>query len=178
MGSNQGLSEYDTQIAQPTLADEDKERAETEAVLAKLKAALAQEKQKEVAQDLQIVIRRIELQFREDDFQRAHEVPFLNASGAVFSGLRILLDEQTANDRRAAAVARIRKYAGLKPGYTPLTEILKQRVKEQMAKPDVVYPSTHRDRNRTRPQLQLTLMAWPRLWRSTNSRAGRSRTKN
>ncbi len=141
LGSNQGLSEYDTQIAQPTLADEEKERAETEAVLAKLKAALPQEKQKEVVQDLQIVIRRIELQFREDDFQRAHEVPFLNASGAVFSGLRILLDEQTATDRRAAVVTRIRKYAGLEPGYTPLTEILKQRVKEQMAKPGVVYPA-------------------------------------
>ena len=141
LGSNQGLSEYDTQIAQPTLADEDKERAETQDILSKLKAALAQEKQKEVAQDLQIVIRRIELQFREDDFQRAHDVPFLNASGTVFGGLRILLDEQTANERRAAVVARIRKYAGLEPGYTPLTEILKQRVKEQMAKPGVVYPA-------------------------------------
>ncbi|HSS99135.1 MAG TPA: hypothetical protein VLK33_19005, partial [Terriglobales bacterium] len=106
LGSNQGLSEYDTQIAQPTLADEDRERAETQAVLIKLKAALAQEKQKEVAQDLQIVIRKIELQFREDDFDRGHEVPFLNASGAVFGGLRILLDEQTANERRAAVVAR------------------------------------------------------------------------
>jgi len=141
LGSNQGLSEYDTQIAQPTLADEDKERDETQVVLVKLKAALAQEKQKEVQQDLQIVIRRIELQFREDDFQRAREVPFLNASGAVFGGLRILLDEQTANERRAAVVARIRKYAGLESGYTPLTEIFKQRVKEQMAKPGVVYPA-------------------------------------
>jgi uncharacterized protein (DUF885 family) len=141
LGSNQGLSEYDTQISQPTLADEDQERAETEAVLAKFKAALAEEKQQQVAQDLQILIHRIELQFREDDFGRAHEVPFLNASGAVFGGLRILLDEQTPNERRAAAVVRIRKYAGLEPGYQPLTEILEQRVKEQMAKPGVVYPS-------------------------------------
>ncbi len=141
LGSNQGLSEFDTQISQPTLADEDQERAETDAVLVKLKSALSQEKQKEVAQDLQILIRRIELQFREDDFERAHEVPFLNASGAVFGGLRILLDEQTPNERRAAAVVRIRKYAGLEPGFTPLTEILKQRVKEQMAKPGVVYPA-------------------------------------
>ena len=141
LGSNQGLSEYDTQISQPTLADEDKERAETEAVLAKLKEAAAQEKQKEVAQDLQIVIRKIELQFREDDFQRAHEVPFLNASGEVFGGLRILLDEQTPNERRAAAVVRIRKYACLEPGYKPLAEILKERVQEQMAKPGVVYPA-------------------------------------
>ena len=141
IGSNQGLSEYDTQIAQPTLADEDKEREETEAVLTKLKAALAQEKHKEVQQDLQIVIRKIELQFRQNDFQRAHEVPFLNASAAVFGGLRILLDEQTPNERRAAAVVRIRKYAGLEPGYKPIAEILKQRVEEQMSKPGVVYPA-------------------------------------
>ena len=141
VGSNQGLSKYDALISQPTLADEDQERKETEEVLGKLKAALAQEKQKEVAQDLQIVIRAIDLQFREQDFERAHQVPFLNASGAVFRGLRILLDEQTPNERRAAAVARIRKYAGLEPGYLPLTEILKQRVKEQMAKPGVIYPA-------------------------------------
>ncbi len=59
----------------------------------------------------------------------------------VFSGLRVLLDEQTPAERRPAAVVRIRKYAGLEPGYKPLTEILKQRVMEQMAKPGVVYPA-------------------------------------
>jgi uncharacterized protein (DUF885 family) len=140
-GSRQGLSQYDAQISQPTLADEDRERQEDEAVLAQLKAAVPQQSQKKVAQDLQIVIRKVELGFREDDFQRAHDVPFLNASAIVFDGLRILLDEQTPDERRPAAVARLRKYTGLEPGYKPLTEILEQRVKEQMAKPGVIYPS-------------------------------------
>jgi Bacterial protein of unknown function (DUF885) len=140
-GSNEGLSKYDTEISQPTLADEDQERKETEQLLVKFRAALGEQKQREVAQDLQIVIANAELQFREEDFARAHKVPFLNASGAVFRGLRILLDEQTPNERRAAAVVRIRKYAGLEPGYKPLTEIFKQRVHEQMAKPGVVYPA-------------------------------------
>jgi hypothetical protein len=141
MGSNQGLSEFDTGISQPTLADEDLERKETAAVLATFKSAVGEQKQKEVAQDLEIVIRAIELQFRELDFARAHKVEFLNASQQVFRGLRILLDEQTPTERRAAAVVRIRKYAGLEPGYKPLAEILKQRVMEQMAKPGVVYPA-------------------------------------
>ena len=35
-GSQQGLAQYDTKVSQPTLADEDQERKETEAVLAKL----------------------------------------------------------------------------------------------------------------------------------------------
>jgi uncharacterized protein (DUF885 family) len=140
-GSNQGLTKFDTEISRPTLADEDQERQETQALIAKFKSAEGEQKYKEVAQDLQIIVSKVELSFREQDFGRAHEVPFLNASAAVFGGLRILLDEQTADDRRAAVVERIRKYAGLEPGYTPLTEILKQRVQEQMAKPGVIYPS-------------------------------------
>lgn len=139
--SRQGLSQFDTKVSQPTLADEDQERQEKAAVLEKLRAAVGEQKQKEVAQDLEIIIRKTELEFREQDFERAHEVPFLNASEFVFEGLRTLLDEQTPAERRPAAVVRIREYAGLEPGYKPLTEILKQRDEEQMAKPGVFYPS-------------------------------------
>jgi uncharacterized protein (DUF885 family) len=141
LGSNQGLREYDTKVSQPTLADEDAERAETEAVLANLRTAAGEPQLEQVKQDLQITIRRVDLDFREQDFGRAHEVPFLNASNAVFRGLRILLDEQTPADRRPAAVVRVREYAGLEPGYKPLTEILKQRVSEQAAKSGIIYPA-------------------------------------
>jgi uncharacterized protein (DUF885 family) len=140
-GSDQGLSQYDALASQPTLADEDQERREISAVLAELKSAVGQQKQKAVAQDLQIIIRRVELRFRQQDFERTHEVPFLNASGIVFRGLHTLLDEQTPNERRPAAVIRIREYAGLEPGYKSLTDILRQRVSEQMSKPGVIYPA-------------------------------------
>jgi Bacterial protein of unknown function (DUF885) len=140
-GSDQGLSEYDALASQPTLSDEDQERRETEAVLAELKHAIPQQKDKAVAQDLEIAIRKVELGFRQQDFRRAHVVPFLNASGIVFGGLHSLLDEQTSAERRPAAVIRIREYAGLESGYKPLSEILKQRVMEQMAKPGAVYPA-------------------------------------
>src|SRR4029077_1693241 len=66
--TREGLSQYDPLISQPTRADEDLERQETAEVLAKLKAATAQQQQKEVAQDLQIMIRAVELQFRVEDF--------------------------------------------------------------------------------------------------------------
>jgi uncharacterized protein (DUF885 family) len=140
-GTQQGLSQYDTKVSQPTLANEDLERKEAEAVLAKLKSAAAEKQQQDVAEDLQIMIRRVNLNFKRQDFQRANEVPFYNASQAVFSGLQVLLDEQTPAERRPAAAVRIREYAGLERGYTALTEILKQRVMEQMAKPGVIYPA-------------------------------------
>jgi uncharacterized protein (DUF885 family) len=140
-GTQQGLSQFDTRVSQPTLANEDQERHETEAVLAKLKSAAAEKQQQDVAEDLQIMVRRVNLNFKRQDFQRANEVPFFNASQMVFGGLQVLLDEQTPSERRAAAVVRIREYAGLEPGYTAITEILKQRVTEQMAKPGVIYPA-------------------------------------
>jgi uncharacterized protein (DUF885 family) len=139
-GSRQGLSEYDDKISQPSWADIDQERQETAAVLEKLKAIAGQEQRKAVAEDLKIVLRRVELAFKQEDFERAHEVPFLNASGEIFAGLQFLLDEQTPAERRSAAIQRVRKYAGLEAGYKPLTEILKQRVREQMAKPGMIYP--------------------------------------
>ncbi len=140
-GSQQGLAQFDIKVSQPTLANEDKERAETEAALAKLKAASGEKQLPEVAEDLQIMIRKVDLNFRREDYLRAHEVPFLNASEMVFSGVHVLLDVQTPAERWPAAVTRIREYAGLEPGYTPITEILKQRTMEQMAKPGVVYPA-------------------------------------
>jgi len=140
-GTQQGLSQYDDKISQPTLADENEERRETEAVLAKLKSASAEKRQQDVAEDLRIMIRRVNLNFKRQDFQRTNEVPFYNASQIVFGGVQVLLDEQTPSERRPAAAVRIREYAGLDPAYTAITEILKQRVTEQMAKPGVIYPA-------------------------------------
>src|SRR5271157_832028 len=50
-GTQQGLSQYDNKVSQPTLADENQERREAEAVLAKLKSAAAEKQQQDVAED-------------------------------------------------------------------------------------------------------------------------------
>jgi Bacterial protein of unknown function (DUF885) len=139
--SSQGLAQYDAQIRSPTLADELAERAERDAVIEKIKAQLPQEKERNVAEDLQILIHAIDLEDRKQDFGIRREVPFINASEIVFQGLRTLLDGQVTAERRPAAVLRLRKYAGVEGGFVPVTELLLQREKEQMAKPEVVYPS-------------------------------------
>src|SRR5579871_4718991 len=140
-GSRQGLVKFDKLISNPTLADDLAKRAELKAVLAKLKAQEAVEKDKNVLEDLEILRKAFDLQFRQEDFSLEHEVPFINASQAVFGGLRGLLDDQVAAERRPDAVVRLRKYAGVEPGYKPFTDLLRQRVEEQIAKPGVIYPS-------------------------------------
>ena len=140
-GSQQGLAKYDTQITNPARADEIVQRKELEDVLATLKKVEAKEKDKDVREDLEILEKTFNLQFRVDDYQLDHKVPFVDASQAVFAGLRVLLDDQVAAERRPAAVARLRKYAGVEPGFEPFPVLVKQRLIEQMAKPGVVYPS-------------------------------------
>ncbi len=140
-GSRQGLVQFDEQISKPTLADEMAERHELERALAAIGEAGAKESDPRVQEDLQILHKAFDLQFRRQDYELAHEVPFLNASEGVFQGLRGLLDDQVAAARRPAALVRLRRYAGEEPGYRPFTEVLKERALEQMAKPGVEFPS-------------------------------------
>jgi hypothetical protein len=140
-GSSQGLVEYDARIATPTLADALAQRAERDAVIDKIKAQLPLEKDRKVAEDMQILVHAIDLDDRDLDLQIRLDVPYINASEQVFRGLKVLLDDQVAAERRPAAVIRLKKYAGVEPGFVPITRLDKERVEQQMAKPGMTYPS-------------------------------------
>jgi uncharacterized protein (DUF885 family) len=140
-GSKEGLAKFDSRISNPTLSDELAQRRELEAVVAKLKTAQTTETDKRVQEDLEILSKALNLQFRQEDFGMQHEVPFMNASETIFQGLRGLLDDQVAAERRPAAIVRLRKYSGTEAGYKPYTELLKQRELEQIAKTAVIFPS-------------------------------------
>ncbi|SEW42795.1 protein of unknown function [Chitinophaga sp. YR573] len=141
-GSSQGLAAYDTLITVPTLANLLAERKDEEALAKKYAALALTEKDIAVKQDLNILITHLKLGFRQQDFSQQRQVPFLNAASFVYGGLESLLDDQTPVERRAAAVARIRKYAGLDGKLKPLTTIYKERVELQVKKgANMVYPS-------------------------------------
>ena len=106
-GSQQGLARFDERISQPTLADELARRHELEATLAKIDAAAPRETDKRVQEDLAILRKAYDLQFRQEDYQLRHAVPFFNASAEVFQGLRGLLDDQVAPERRPAASSKV-----------------------------------------------------------------------
>src|SRR5271166_4992083 len=59
--SQQGLAQYDALIGQPTKQDSDAQIAETRVVLATLHPALLTEKNKDVVEDLKILIHSNEL---------------------------------------------------------------------------------------------------------------------
>ena len=139
--SSEGLAKYDTEIGDVSKAAEDAQRKETEAAVDKLEIALKTEKDQNVAEDLQIIINNQRLSFRSQDFSRKRRVPFINATSLFFYGLQTLLDDQMPQSRRESAVTRLKKYAGQVPGYRPVTLQLIERMKQQIAKPDMIYPS-------------------------------------
>ncbi len=140
-GSQQGIASYDTLVSVPTLANDLAERKEREAALASFKAAKQKETDHALKQDLDILIRKTELDFKNEDFALAKKVSFLNPTANIFRGIQVLLDDQTPAERRPAAVIRLRKYAGLQGGSQPLASIYMTRTKEQMGKPSMIYPS-------------------------------------
>jgi hypothetical protein len=142
--SADGLSQYDERISVATHEDDLAETSETRAVLAKLQEQLPNEQNKYVRQDLEIMIHSTQLQLKQHDFAETHQIPYINASSAVYQGLRVLLDDQVAAERRPAAVVRLRKYAGLEPGYTPFADQLKKLTELQLAKPNMIYPAKAR----------------------------------
>jgi hypothetical protein len=139
--SGQGLAEFDTQISEPTQKDHLDTIAEMTAVLREFQSAVLTESDRFVKQDLEIMIHRVQLDLKQQAYADAHDVSYRNASGFVFGGVRSLLDDQVAAERRKAAVLRLRKYAGLEPGYRPIAEILKERTQEQIAKSGTTYPA-------------------------------------
>jgi uncharacterized protein (DUF885 family) len=139
--SADGLSQYDDLISTPTHEDDEAETAENRAACAKLQEQLPREQNKYVRQDLEIMIHAVQLSLKRHDFAEAHQVPFLNASGFVYQGLRSLLDDQVDAKRRPSAVLRLRKYTGVEPGFTPITTELRQLTERQLGKPNVIFPS-------------------------------------
>lgn len=139
--SADGLSQYDELVTSATQEQDVAETAENRAALAKLQAALPAEQNKYVRQDLEIMIHATQLSLKRHDFSEAHEVPFLNASGIVYQGLRVLLDDQVDARRKPASVVRLRKYTGVEAGFTPLTEQLKKFTQLRLAKPNMIFPS-------------------------------------
>ena len=85
-----------------------------------------------VRQDLEILIEAAEQAIRGNELNRKYNLPYYNIAQTVFQGLRALLDDQVSVERRPAALVRLRKYAGIEEGYTPLAQLAADRIRERL----------------------------------------------
>ena len=119
-----GVEGVDNRISDLSSGHRDRQRAALREALAELKRRAAAERDEQVALDLELLIKAADRQIRGSELSQRLEVPYLNAARLVFGSVRSLLDPQVAASRRPAAVARIRKYAGLEPGTQPLVDLI------------------------------------------------------
>ena len=136
-----GISGLDEQITVRTRDSGPRRRADEREARKKLEAALASEQDPLVRQDLQILIGAADRFLRSSEADERYFLPYQNAAASVFFGVKSLLDDQIAPERRPAAVIRLRKYTGIEPGYKPLTTLAEQRFREEAAKPALLGPS-------------------------------------
>ncbi len=130
-----GIDGYDEAITQFPLDINERIVRDSEAATATLRQRLATEKDANVAQDLEIMIQASEDGIRGLRLSEKYDVPYLNVVAQVFGGLRALLDDRVPAERRQAAVVRLRKYTGLEPGYTPITEQAMAYTRKALAGP-------------------------------------------
>lgn len=128
--SQNGMTAYDglaTDLG-PQL-DERTEAAMT-SVIADLRRRLGSEKDANVRQDLDILIRSIESDLEGTRLRRKYFLSWIDAPKTMFSGIKGLLDDQVAPERRQKAVELLRRYVGDYPGTTALTDLAKARFAE------------------------------------------------
>ena len=107
---------------------------------AEVVAKAAKETDPNVKQDIAILLQAADDQIKQSEVTERLTRPWLDAGQTIFQGMQSLLSEQSTPERRAKAVTRLQRYAGLAPGTTALTTLARQRYAERSAK-DLVQPT-------------------------------------
>ena len=119
--SRLGVEGHDDEVMALPLDVHARMIADLELVARQFRAELESEQDPAVRQDLQILIESTRLNIEGIQLRDRYEIPYFDIPQTLFLGIRALLDERVAAGRRGAALVRLRKYAGLEPGTTPLT---------------------------------------------------------
>lgn len=100
--------------------------------LATLNERLAEETDPRIRQDLEILIQTVLDNMEGTELSERLQLPFFSVTGTVYQGIHALLDDQIAEERRPAALIRLRRYAGLEEGYKPIAVLAEDHIRERM----------------------------------------------
>ncbi|MGH9492927.1 MAG: DUF885 domain-containing protein [Terriglobales bacterium] len=135
-----GAEGFDEQIVDMKPGVNERSRRATREAIDELKRRLAQEKDPLVRQDLEIMIKAAHQNIRGSLLSEMWDVPYFNLPRNVFLGIRSLLDDQVPPERRKAALVRLRRYAGMEPGYDPIVKLAEDRTRERLSQPGLLGP--------------------------------------
>jgi len=115
-------------------------RAALEGAAKDLEAKLPTTRDARVRQDMQIMIDNARRQIEVSKLEDSLLLPFYAPARTAFGGIFALLDPRIPRERQGAALVRLRKYAGLEPGSTAITELAKARATERFGDKKLLGP--------------------------------------
>lgn len=136
-----GIPGYDDQVFDLKPKVDERFRAAMAQAKAELAAKLAVEKDPNVRQDLQILIDAADRNIENSKLNEQYMLPWVDVGQNVFTGLQALLSDQTPPERRAHALARLQRYAGMTADTTPLAQLAKDRYAERAGDAALTRPS-------------------------------------
>lgn len=136
-----GVQGMDDRVTIPGPDRPEKFRHDTSAAVNELQSRLASEKDPLVRQDLEILIKAGQRDVRSSAAYEQHVLPYSNVPELIFSGMRALLNPQVPSERRKQALVRLRRYAGMDPGYTPTTVLAEQVFRSKLNTPGLIGPT-------------------------------------
>ncbi len=135
-----GVDGYDDKVIDLQPQVYERNQAALQKVIDGLNAQLPQATDPSLQQDLQIMITAAQQQFDTNKLQHDLMLPYFAAAGVAFEGIHGLLDPRVPKQRQAAALVRLRLYAGLEPGSTSLADLAKARTVERFGVKDLTGP--------------------------------------
>ncbi len=139
--AQEGVPGLDEQVSSSKPDEPERFRKDLSSARDELEKRLAAEKDPLVRQDLEILIAQANRDIRSSEANERNLLPYDDVAGTIFYGMKSLLDDQIAADRRPASVVRLRKYTGLESGFEPLTLQAEKRYREKLKTPGLVGPA-------------------------------------
>jgi uncharacterized protein (DUF885 family) len=134
LAAKTGVAGIDDRISDFTPGYRERTRAALREAISVLEDRRKTESDANVVEDLVILIDAAGRQIQGSELQEKLQVPYTNIARLIFTSVRSLLDPQIAPERRPAALARVRKYAGIEPGYTPVVQMVETETREGFRK--------------------------------------------
>lgn len=129
--SSVGLAKYDDRVVDLGPDVVARRRAALDAARAELERRLAAERDPLVRQDLELLLDSVARQVDAVVIEDRYVLPWVEAPRVVFGGVQRVLDKQFPRERHEKALVRLRRYAGLEPGSTPIVELARARYEEK-----------------------------------------------
>ena len=134
LAARTGVAGIDDRISDFTPGRRQRQRQAIQQAVSELEDRQKSERDPNVNEDLAILIEAGRRQIRGSELQESLQVPYLNLPRLIFGSVHALLDPQIAADRRPAALVRVRKYAGLEPGFLPVVHLAEAEAREGLQK--------------------------------------------